>query len=61
MGKVKEKIGSLCCHTYLIILSVVALFPLVWVILSSVKGSGELTSNPTSFYLRNLLLSIIRM
>ena len=49
MGKVKEKIGSLCCHTYLIILSVVALFPLVWVILSSVKGSGELTSNPTSF------------
>ena len=49
MGKVKQKIGSLCCHTYLIILSVVALFPLVWVILSSVKGSGELTSNPTSF------------
>jgi len=49
MGKVKEKIGSLCCHTYLIILSVVALFPLVWVILSSAKGSGELTSNPTSF------------
>ena len=49
MGKVKEKIGSLCCNTYLIILSVVALFPLVWVILSSVKGSGELTSNPTSF------------
>ena len=49
MGKVKEKIGILCCHTYLIILSVVALFPLVWVILSSVKGSGELTSNPTSF------------
>lgn len=49
MGKVKEKIGSLCCHIYLIILSVVALFPLVWVILSSVKGSGELTSNPTSF------------
>ncbi len=49
MGKVKEKIGSLCCHTYLIILSVVALFPLVWVILSSVKGSGELTANPTSF------------
>ena len=49
MGKIKEKIGSIFCHFYLIILSVIAFFPLVWVILSSVKGSGELTSNPTSF------------
>ena len=49
MGKAKEKIGSIFCHFYLIILSVIAFFPLVWVILSSVKASGELTSNPTSF------------
>lgn len=49
MGRLKEKIGSLCCHIYLVILSVVAFFPLVWVLLSSVKASGELTSNPTAF------------
>jgi hypothetical protein len=49
MGRLKEKIGSLCCHIYLVILSVIAFFPLVWVLLSSVKESGELTSNPTAF------------
>ena len=49
MGRLKEKIGSLCCHIYLVILSVIAFFPLVWVLLSSVNESGELTSNPTAF------------
>lgn len=49
MGKVKDKIGNGLCHVYLIILSVIALFPLVWVILSSVKSDGELTSDPTRF------------
>lgn len=49
MGRLKEKIGSLCCHIYLVLLSVIAFFPLVWVLLSSVKASGELTSNPTAF------------
>lgn len=49
MGRLKEKIGSLCCHIYLVILSAIAFFPLVWVLLSSVKESGELTSNPTAF------------
>lgn len=49
MGRLKEKIGNLCCHIYLVILSVIAFFPLVWVLLSSVKASGELTSNPTAF------------
>lgn len=48
-GKLKAKIGNGICHIYLITLSVIAFFPLVWVIISSVKTSGELTSNPTSF------------
>ncbi|MFV0363710.1 MAG: carbohydrate ABC transporter permease [Suipraeoptans sp.] len=48
-GKSKEKIGNGLCHLYLITLSLIAFFPLVWVIVSSVKSSGELTSNPTSF------------
>ena len=48
-GKLKGRIGNLICHLYLIVLSIIALFPLVWVLLSSIKASGELTSHPTSF------------
>lgn len=47
MGKRKEKFGNGLCHIYLIILSVIAFFPLLWVLLSSVKSAGELTANPT--------------
>ena len=45
---VKTKIGDGFCHLYLIILSIIAFFPLFWIIISSVKSSGELNSNPTS-------------
>lgn len=45
----KEKIGNGLCHVYLIILSLIASFPLVWILLCSVKSSGELTANPTHF------------
>lgn len=47
-GKLKGKLGNVVCHLYLIILSVIAAFPLLWVLLCSVKSSGDLTSNPTS-------------
>lgn len=40
----KGKVGNAFCHLYLIILSLIAFFPLVWVLLCSVKPSGELTS-----------------
>ncbi len=43
----RDKIGNVFCHIYLVILAVVAFFPLVWVLLCSVKTSGDLTSNPT--------------
>ena len=49
-GKIKGKIGNAICHIYLIILSVVAAFPLIWVLLCSVKSAGDLTSNPTSIF-----------
>ena len=45
----KEKIGNGLCHIYLIILSAIACFPLVWILLCSVKSSGDLTANPTKF------------
>lgn len=49
MTSLKNKIGNAFCHLYLIILSIIALFPLVWILMSSVKSSGELTANPTRF------------
>lgn len=45
----KGKIGNAFCHLYLIILSTIASFPLIWIILCSLKSSGELTANPTRF------------
>lgn len=53
MNNRKEKIGNGFCHLYLAILSIAAFFPLVWVLISSVKSSGELTSNPTNFWPEN--------
>ena len=40
-------IGS---HLVLIIATIVAIFPLVWIIISSIKGKGELTQFPTRFW-----------
>ena len=37
-------------HVLLIGATIVAIFPLVWIIISSVKGKGELTQYPTRFW-----------
>lgn len=49
MRHFKDKIGNLFCHIYLLVLSLIAVFPLVWVLLCSVKSAGEMTSHPTQF------------
>lgn len=56
MTNKKEKVGNAFCHIYLIVLSLIAVFPLVWVLLCSVKSSGELTSNPTRFFPKHFTL-----
>lgn len=53
---IKNIIGNIVCHAYLLVLTVVAIFPLVWIILSSIKEAGELTSNPTSFWPKSFTL-----
>ncbi len=45
----KEKFGNALCHVYLSLLSLVAIFPLIWILLCSVKSSGDLIANPTKF------------
>ena len=41
---------DLGAHLVLIIATIVAIFPLVWIIISSIKGKGELTQFPTRFW-----------
>ena len=48
--------GTAVSYAYLTILTVVAAFPLAWVLVSSVKAPGELTTNPTSFWPKELTL-----
>lgn len=43
----KLNIGVFLCHIYLIILSILAAFPLLWVVLSSFKTTTDLNTNPT--------------
>lgn len=41
-------------YTYLTILAIIAVFPLAWIIVSSLKGKGEIVSNPTVFFPREI-------
>lgn len=45
----KSILGDIAAHLFLIITTIIAVFPLVWIMISSVKGKGELTSEPTRF------------
>lgn len=56
MTSKKDRFGNFWCHIYLIILTIIAVFPLLWIILCSVKTTGELTSNPTGFLPKNFTL-----
>ena len=40
-------VGNTISYLYLSVLSVMAVFPLLWIVLCSVKKQGELLSNPT--------------
>lgn len=55
-----KKIQGTLCHVYLILLTIVAMFPLVWIVLCSVKGKGELTGNPTGFFPKTFTLEYFR-
>lgn len=46
----KAKFSLVISHIYLLILTMMAVFPLFWIIISSLKSKGELTGNPTAFW-----------
>ncbi len=60
MANKKNVFGDISCHIYLAIITVIAVFPLIWIILSSVKATGELTANPTSFLPKSFTLENYR-
>lgn len=49
-------IGNIVSHVYLSILSIFAMFPLAWIIVSSVKSKGEITGDPTRFFPKTFTL-----
>lgn len=46
----KGLFGDTASYIYLTILSVIAVFPLYWILISSVKSRGEITGNPTGMW-----------
>jgi len=52
--------GDTISYVYLTILAIVAAFPLVWILLSSVKGRGEMTGDPTAILPKTLTLDNYR-
>ena len=56
MKNKKSIVGDLFAHLFLAVSTVIAIFPLVWIIISSVKGKGELTGDPTLFWPKVLTL-----
>lgn len=55
-----RKLGNAVCHIYLLFLTVIAVFPLVWIMISSIKGKGELTGNPTAFLPKEITFEYFR-
>lgn len=45
-----NSLGGAFSYLYLTLLVAIASFPLLWIVLSSVKAKGELTGNPTAFW-----------
>ncbi|AGO17379.1 carbohydrate ABC transporter permease [Glaesserella parasuis] len=50
MKKKSSLFGDIVSHLFLATSTVIAIFPLVWIFISSVKSKGELTSEPTRFW-----------
>lgn len=61
MGRRKKfKVSTCVPYIYLSILSLAAIFPLFWILVSSIKAKGELTGNPTSILPKSFTLEYFR-
>ena len=53
--------GTTVSYVYLSILAVIAAFPLVWILLSSIKSKNELAGDPTSFFPKHISFENFRI
>lgn len=53
-------LGDTVSYAYLTILSIIAIFPLLWILLSSLKSKGELAGDPTSFLPKSITFDNFR-
>ena len=56
MKRKKFSPGGCFAYVYLTVLSVVCVFPLLWLLVSAFKSSGEMLANPTAFFPRDWTL-----
>lgn len=56
----QNRLGNVLSHIYLIILTSLAVFPLIWIMISSIKGKGELTGDPTAFLPKEITFEYFR-
>lgn len=52
--------GDTVSYVYLTILAIIAMFPMVWILLTSVKGKGEMMGDPTAFFPKSFTLDNYR-
>ena len=57
----RNAFGDTVSYVYLTILAFVATFPLLWIILSSIKAKGELTNDPTAFWPKQISFENFRI
>lgn len=55
-----KRLGNAISHIYLLILTFLAIFPLIWMLISSIKSKGELTGNPTAFLPKQITFEYFR-
>lgn len=54
-------LGNSISYIYLSILSFIASFPLIWILLSSVKSRGEISGNPTALFPEKISFEYFRI
>lgn len=53
--------GDAVSYVYLTLLAILAAFPLLWILLSAIKGKGEITGNPTAILPREITFENFRI
>ena len=51
-----RRLSSLCAYAFLIVVSAVFVFPLLWIVISSFKNGVDLSSSPTAFFPKHFTL-----